>query len=393
MKQWQQQLRQLQESDMLRRLRVIESEQAAHVQLAGQDVLMLCSNNYLGLANHPAMIEAAVKASREYGVGSTGSRLISGSMRLHARFEERMAEFKQTEAALLFNSGYAANTGILSGLLGPDDLIFSDELNHASIVDGCRLSAARTIIYPHANLDALEELFRKELPGRNGRWLIVTDGVFSMDGNCAPLAGLCHLKDEYDALLMVDDAHGTGVLGAKGRGTGELSGCLQDIDLHMGTLGKGLGGSGAYLAASRLVIDMLINRCRPFIFSTSVPPAIPAAAIAALDIVDSVEGANLRSSLRENCRLFIDLLLTGGCDIGGSITQIVPIITRTPAETMLAANRLLENGLFVQGIRPPTVPDGSCRLRATIMATHDQQELAAAAETISRVVNEVLSCR
>ena len=391
MKQWEQQLQQLQDADMLRRLRVIESEQAAHVQLAGQDVLMLCSNNYLGLANHPTMIEAAVKASREYGVGSTGSRLISGSMRLHARFEERMAEFKQTEAALLFNSGYAANTGILSSLFGPDDLIFSDKLNHASIVDGCRLSAARTIIYPHADLAALEELLCKELPGRKGRWLIVTDGVFSMDGNCAPLTGLCRLKYEYDALLMVDDAHGTGVLGARGRGTGELSGCLQDIDLHMGTRGKGLGGSGAYLAASRLVIDTLINRCRPFIFSTSVPPAIPAAAIAALNIVDSVEGANLRSSLRENCRLFTDLLRTGGCDIEGTTTQIVPIITGTPATTMLAANRLLEKGLFVQGIRPPTVPDGSCRLRATLMSTHDQQELAKAADTISRVVNEVLA--
>lgn len=376
---------------MFRRLRVIDGEQAAHVQLAGQDVLMLCSNNYLGLANHPALIEAAIKASRDYGVGSTGSRLISGSMRLHSRFEERVAEFKQTEAALLFNSGYAANTGILSGLMGADDLIFSDALNHASIVDGCRLSAARTVIYPHADLAALEALLSRELPDRKGRWLIVTDGVFSMDGNCAPLAGLCRLKQEYDALLMVDDAHGTGVLGAQGRGSGELSGCLQEIDLHMGTLGKGLGGSGAYLAASRPVVDMLINRCRPFIFSTSVPPAIPAAAIAALDIIDSHEGAALRSSLRDNCRLFTGQLIAGGCDIGTTTTQIVPIITGTPAATMTAANRLLESGLFVQGIRPPTVPDGSCRLRATLMATHDHLELAAAADTITRVVSEVLA--
>ena len=391
MKQWQQHLKQLQDADMLRRLRVIDGEQAAHVQLAGQDVLMLCSNNYLGLANHPAMIEAAIKASRDYGVGSTGSRLISGSMRLHSRFEERMAEFKQTEAALLFNSGYAANTGILSGLMGADDLIFSDALNHASIVDGCRLSAARTVIYPHADLAALEVLLSRELPDRKGRWLIVTDGVFSMDGNCAPLAGLCRLKQEYEALLMVDDAHGTGVLGAQGRGSGELSGCLQEIDLHMGTLGKGLGGSGAYLAASRPVVDMLINRCRPFIFSTSVPPAIPAAAITALDIVDSPEGATLRSSLGDNCRLFTNKLIAGGCDVGTTATQIIPVMIGTPAATMTAANRLLERGLFVQGIRPPTVPDGSCRLRATLMATHDSQELIEAAETINRVISEVLS--
>ncbi len=391
MKQWQQQLQKLQDADMLRRLRVIDGAQDAHVQLAGQEVLMLCSNNYLGLANHPAMIEAAVKATRDYGVGSTGSRLISGSMRLHAQFEERMAEFKQTEAALLFNSGYAANTGILASLMGADDLIFSDALNHASIVDGCRLSAARTVVYPHANLATLEALLKQELPERKGRWLIVTDGVFSMDGNCAPLAGLSQLKQKYDALLMVDDAHGTGVLGAQGRGSGELSGCLQEIDLHMGTLGKGLGGSGAYLAASRLVVETLINRCRPFIFSTSVPPAIPAAAIAALDIVDSPEGADLRKSLDDNCRMFTKRLLEGGCDIGATTTQIVPIMTRTPAATMLAANRLLESGLFVQGIRPPTIPDGLCRLRATLMATHDQHELTVAAATISRVVNEVLS--
>ena len=391
MERWQQHLQQLDDDDMFRRLRVIDGEQSTHVKLDGQDVLMLCSNNYLGLANHPAMIEAAVKATRDYGVGSTGSRLISGSMRLHSQFEERLAEFKQTEAALLFNSGYAANSGILSGLLGPGDLIFSDALNHASIIDGCRLSSARTVIYPHADMEALEALLQKEQPGRKGRWLIVTDGVFSMDGDCAPLAALCRLKNRYDALLMVDDAHGTGVLGETGRGSAELCGCLAEIDLQMGTLGKGLGGSGAYLAASRVVIDMLINRCRPFIFSTSLPAAIPAAAIAALDIVDSSEGAALRASLQANRQLFTSQLRAAGADIGVTTTQIVPIMTGSPAATMAAANRLLDCGLFVQGIRPPTVEAGACRLRATLMATHTQQELQGAAETISRVVSEVLA--
>jgi glycine C-acetyltransferase/8-amino-7-oxononanoate synthase len=391
MKRWQQHLQQLNDADMFRRLRVVDGEQSTHVQLDGQDVLMLCSNNYLGLANHPAMIDAAVKATLDYGVGSTGSRLISGSMRLHSRFEERMAEFKQTEAALLFNSGYAANSGILSSLLGPDDLIFSDELNHASIIDGCRLAAARTVIYPHADMAALESLLRKEQPARKGRWLIVTDGVFSMDGDCAPLADLCRLKNRYDAMLMVDDAHGTGVLGVNGRGSAELCGCLDEIDLHMGTLGKGLGGSGAYLAASRTIIDMLINRCRPFIFSTSLPPAIPAAAIAALAIVDSPEGAALRSSLETNRQLFTRQLIASGADIGATTTQIVPIMTGSPAATMTAAGRLLDSGLFVQGIRPPTVEAGACRLRATLMATHTESELHAAAETIASVVKEVLA--
>ena len=391
MKKWQQHLQDLTDADMFRRLRVIDGEQDTHVQLAGQDVLMLCSNNYLGLANHPALVAAAVEATRDYGVGSTGSRLISGSMRLHSMFEQRLAEFKQTEAALLFNSGYAANTGILSGLLGPDDLIFSDSLNHASIIDGCRLSAARKIVYPHADLSALADLLERERPARKGRWLIVTDGVFSMDGDCAPLAALCRLKRQYDTLLMVDDAHGTGVLGSGGRGSAEQANCLKEVDLQMGTLGKGLGGSGAYLGASRVIIDTLINRCRPFIFSTSVPPAIPAAGIAALDIVDSPEGAALRTTLRENRRLFTERLVAGGCDIGTTTTQIVPIMTGTPAATMAAASRLLEAGLFVQGIRPPTVEDGACRLRATLMATHDPQELIAAADAIARVVHEVLA--
>ncbi|MBE0500995.1 MAG: 8-amino-7-oxononanoate synthase [Desulfuromonadales bacterium] len=389
MRQWQQHLQQLCDADMFRQLRVIDGEQTTHVQLNGEGVLMLCSNNYLGLANHPAMIEAALRATRDYGVGSTGSRLISGSMRLHARFEERMASFKQTEAALLFNSGYAANTGILSSLLGPNDLIFSDEYNHASIIDGCRLSAARTVVYPHADVAALESLMIAEVKDRKGRWLIVTDGVFSMDGDCAPLAELCRLKDRYDSLLMVDDAHGTGVLGENGRGSSEAQGCLTEIDLQMGTLGKGLGGSGAYLAASRTIVDTLINRCRPFIFSTSLPPAIPAAAIAALDIVESQEGADLRQRLKENCLLFTRLLITGGCDIGVTTTQIVPIMTRTPAATMAAAGQLLDRGLFVQGIRPPTVADGACRLRATLMATHDPYELKTAAEAICRVVTKV----
>lgn len=367
---------------MRRRLRTLSGIQGPRVWLEGREVLLLCSNNYLGLATHPALIEAALAATARYGVGTGGSRLISGSMEPHAQLEEALAAFKGSQAALLFNSGYAANTGILQGLFGADDLIFSDAINHASIVDGCRLSKARTIIYPHADVAALEALMLVEAPHRKGRWVIVTDGVFSMDGDLAPLPELVRLKQRFDALLMVDDAHGSGVLGAHGRGTAEHLGCQGQIDLQMGTLGKALGCAGAYLAADRAVIDTLINRSRSFIFSTSLPPAVPAAALAALQLVDSAEGARLRQDLERNRRCFAERLQKGGCDLLGSQTQIIPVLTGEPAPTMAAAARLLAGGVFIQGIRPPTVPAGRCRLRATLMAQHSEAELIRAADLV-----------
>jgi glycine C-acetyltransferase/8-amino-7-oxononanoate synthase len=392
MRDWARHLDHLASTDMLRSLRTLSGPQGAQVVLDGQQVLMLCSNNYLGLANHPALIEAACRATVDYGVGSSGSRLLSGSMTLHAAFEQRLAAFKGTPAALLFNSGYAANTGILSGLFTADDVIFSDALNHASIIDGCRLSAAKTIVYPHADVAALAALMEHERPRRRGRWLIVTDGVFSMDGDMAPLADLCALKDANDALLMVDDAHGTGVLGATGRGSGEVCGCLECIDLHMGTLGKGLGGFGAYLAGPQTVIDTLVNLSRPFIFSTSLPPAVPAAAIAALDIVDSSEGEQLRRQLARNQQLFVATLQAGGAELTATTTQIVPILTRTPGRTLQAAKQLLTDGILLQGVRPPTVPEGGCRLRATLMATHSREQLTLAALKILSRLHELPSC-
>ena len=377
-----QELEQLETQGMRRRLRTLAGAQGPRVQLEGREVLLLCSNNYLGLATHPALIEAALAATARYGVGTGGSRLISGSMEPHAQLEEALAAFKGSEAALLFNSGYAANTGILQGLFGADDLIFSDAINHASIVDGCRLSRARTVIYPHADVAALEALMLAEAPHRKGRWVIVTDGVFSMDGDLAPLPELVRLKQRFDALLMVDDAHGSGVLGAHGRGTAEHLGCHGQIDLQMGTLGKALGCAGAYLAADRAVIDTLINRSRSFIFSTSLPPAIPAAALAALAIVQSAEGAELRRALEANRRTFAARLQQGGCDLLGSQTQIIPVLIGEPAATMAAAQRLLAGGVFIQGIRPPTVPAGRCRLRATLMAQHSEAELIRAADLV-----------
>lgn len=388
MSDWSLELDRLAGEGMLRALRVVEDGQGPKVHVDGRDVLLLCSNNYLGIAGHPALVEAMVAATRQYGAGSGASRLISGTLTPHTALEERIAAFKGTEAALLFNSGYAANTGILQGLFGPDDVIFSDAVNHASIIDGCRLSRARTVVYPHCDVEALEAMMARERPGRKGRWVIVTDGVFSMDGDLAPLERLCEIKEKYDALLMVDDAHGTGVLGQTGRGTGEHLGCLDRIDLHMGTLGKALGCAGAYLAADRAVIDMLINRSRSFIFSTSLPPGVPAAAMAAFDLVDSQEGALLRQKLERNRLLLSEQLTAGGMNLLGSVTQIVPILTRHPEPTMLLTSRLLSKGIFLQGIRPPTVAAGSCRLRATVMASHEPDDLMRASREILAAFKE-----
>ncbi len=387
MRNWQARLDQLSQQGMLRSLRVVDG-QGPKVNINGREALLLCSNNYLGIAEHPALTEAMLVATRQYGTGSGASRLVSGTMPPHGALEERIACFKGSAAALLFNSGYAANSGILQGLFGPDDVIFSDELNHASIIDGCRLARARTVVYPHCDVAGLAELMADEKPQRKGRWLIVTDGVFSMDGDKAPLAELCDLKEEHDALLMVDDAHGTGVLGKGGRGTGEHFDCLDRIDLHMGTFGKALGCAGAYLAAEQVVIDTLINNSRAFIFSTSLPPGVPAAAMAAFDLVDSEEGRLLRNKLEKNRKQLVGLLMAGGMDLLGSTTQIIPVLSKDPEPTMKMSARLLEDGIFLQGIRPPTVAPGLCRLRATVMASHEPADLERAAKKILTVHKE-----
>lgn len=367
---------------LYRSMRVIKGAQGSRVELDGKQVLMLCSNNYLGLADHPELRSAAVFGVA-FGVGSGASRLVSGTMELHEKLEERIAAFKGTEKALVFNSGYAANTGIVSALVGRGDAIFSDRLNHASIIDGALLSRADLHRYPHRDMAALERLLQDK--GGNGRRLIVTDGVFSMDGDIAPLQDLVRLAKKYGALLMVDDAHGTGVLGATGRGSGELLGVMDGIDIHMGTLGKGLGSFGAYAAASATICDYLVNKARSFIFSTSLPPAVLAASIAAIELVDSPEGKELREKLAANVALFKEKLAQAGFDTMGSETQIVPIFVGPADATMEFSKELLEQGIFVQGIRPPTVPSGSCRLRCTIMATHEAAELEEAAGIIEQV--------
>lgn len=375
-------LQALRAEGLYRSMRTIRGAMGSRVELDGRQVLLLCSNNYLGLADHPALKQAAGEAVA-LGVGSGASRLVSGTMELHEALEVRIAAFKGTERALLFNTGYAANTGIVSALVGRGDAIFSDKLNHASIVDGALLSRAAFYRYPHRDMDALERMLEEK--GGQGRRLIVTDGVFSMDGDIAPLERLVQLAKRYDALLMVDDAHGSGVLGPTGRGSAELHGVMDGIDIHMGTLGKGLGSFGAYAAASATICEYLVNKARSFIFSTSLPPAVLAASLAAIELVDSPEGARLRERLAGNVALFKEQLASSGFDTMGSETQIVPIFVGPAETTMEFSRELLAQGLFVQGIRPPTVPVGSCRLRCTIMATHEPADLEQAAATIEKV--------
>ncbi len=379
----QQELDSLRHRGLYRSMRLVEGAQKGRVVVDGREVLLLCSNNYLGLADHPRLKEAAIRAVETWGVGSGAARLVSGNMSLHRQLEERLAEFKGTEAAILFNNGYSANLGIISALVGRGDTIYSDRLNHASIVDGALLSRAKFLRYPHNDVDGLRRLI--ETNRGSGRQLIVTDGVFSMDGDMARLRELADLKEESDALLMVDDAHGTAVLGEHGRGSVELSGVPGRVDIQMGTLGKGLGSFGAYVAGSLELIEYLRNRARSFVFSTSLPPAVLAASLAAIELVSSPEGAELRQRLAANTALFSRALTGSGFDTLGSTTQIVPVLVGGAEQVMEFSRRLLEEGVFVQGIRPPTVPVGSCRLRCTVMATHDPDELADAAARIAAI--------
>lgn len=376
-------LEQIRSAGLFRSTRLISGKQAAHVQMDGRDILLLCSNNYLGLADHPALTEASIKATELYGTSSAASRLVSGTMALHEQLETDVARFKGSETALTFNGGYAANTGIIAAVVGRGDVIFSDRLNHASIIDGALLSGARLVRYPHNDYNALQHLMHQHRG--SGRALIVTDGVFSMDGDIAPLRELVDLKIAYDALLMVDDAHGSGVLGEQGRGCAELLQVSDHVDIKMGTFGKALGSFGAYAAVSAELRELLINRARSFIFSTSLPPSVLAASLAAIGVVRSPEGRRLREQLATNAGLLRSLLLAAGFTLPSGSTQIIPIITGTAETTMRFSEQLLAEGIFAQGIRPPTVPAGMCRLRCTVMATHSHQDLKWAADRIASV--------
>jgi 8-amino-7-oxononanoate synthase len=370
-------LAELEASGLRRRLRLIEGPQGPRVQLDGRPVLLLCSNNYLGLADHPRLREAAAEAALELGTSSGASRLISGSMSIHTELERELAEFKGTEAALLFGSGYLANTGVIAALARRGEFVCSDELNHASIIDGCRLAGAETFVYRHADAEHLEWGLRRA-GGRAS--LIVTDGVFSMDGDVAPLEDLAGLARRHGCRLMVDEAHATGCIGPGGRGSVAAAGLTGEVDVIVGTLGKALGGYGAYVCGSRELTDFLINTARPFIFSTAPPPPAVAAASAALGLLrdepDRVE------RLRANAAALRAALEAEGLEPIGSDSQIVPLLIGEADEAMAICERLLEQGIFAQAIRPPTVPPGTCRLRLTTMATHEISDLENAARRI-----------
>jgi 8-amino-7-oxononanoate synthase len=377
-------LHELRERGLYRRLRLLEGPQGPQVLLGGQPVLLLCSNNYLGLAEHPHVREAAAEAALRWGAGAGAARLISGNMEPHRRLEAALAEFKGYESSLLFGSGYLANTGSIAALAGREEVVFSDQLNHASIVDGCRLSRAETFVYRHCDLDHLEWGLR-EAGGRGA--LIVTDGVFSMDGDIAPLAELLELARRHGCRLMVDEAHATGAVGPAGRGSVAAAGLSGEVDVVVGTLGKALGSYGAYVCASVETVDFLLNSARSFIFSTALPPPAVAAANTALDILRAEPGRVER--LQENGATLHAELAAQGLAPTPATTQIVPLEIGEAELTMELCERLLERGVFAQGIRPPTVPEGSSRLRFTVMATHRDEELQRAARLAGEVAREV----
>jgi len=377
-------LRELDEGGLRRRLRLVEGPQGPRVVLDGRPVLLLCSNNYLGLAEHPQVREAAAEAALRWGAGAGASRLISGNMEVHRRLEERLAAFKGYEAALLFGSGYMANVGAIAALAGRGGVVFSDELNHASIVDGCRLARAETFVYRHGDVEHLAWGLRRA--GGRGS-LIVTDGVFSMDGDLAPLPELARLAREHGCRLMVDEAHATGAIGPGGRGSVAAADLGAEVDLVVGTLGKALGSYGAYVCAGAELTEYLLNAARPFVFSTAPPPPVAAAALAALELLEAEPGRPAR--LQVNAASLREALAAEGLDTGGSQTQIVPLAVGEPEAAMELCERLLERGVFAQGIRPPTVPPGSSRLRFSVMATHEPAELRRAAKLAGAAAREL----
>ncbi len=363
----------LRDEGQLRVLRTVDGPQQAHTILDGRSVLLMCSNNYLGLANHPRLQAAAQDATQRYGCSAGASRLISGTMGLHGELEEALAKFKKVPKTLVFNSGYVANLALLTTLVGVGDVIYSDALNHASIVDGCRLSRAQLKVYRHCDVGHLEQLLKSSAATFRRR-LIVSDSIFSMDGDLAPLPEIAALGRRYDAVVMVDDAHATGVLGAGGRGSAEHFGLdFNELDLQMGTLGKALGSCGAYVAGAPQFIDYLINKARSFIYSTALPPAALGASLAAVKLLSEEPERVLK--LRSLSDYFRQGLRHLGIAVSDDPTPIVPVVVGDPQRTMALSAWFLEHGVFIQGIRPPTVAPGQSLLRVTICADLEYSDL------------------
>jgi len=372
-------LAELEELGLYRRMRMVSGPQGPRVVLDGKPVLLLCSNNSLGLADHPRVREAAADAAMRWGVGAGASRLVCGNMTLHRRLEERLADFQGTEAAVLFGSGYLANLGLVPALAGKGEIVFSDELNHASIVDGCRLAGAETFVYGHADLEHLEWGLRNA-DGRAA--LIVTEGVFAMDGDIAPLEGIVELARRHDVRVMVDEAHATGAIGPGGRGAVAEAGLEREVDVVTGTLGKALGSYGGYVCCDRSLARYLVNSARSLAFSTGLAPTVVAAAMAALELLR--EQPRRVEKLQANAGVLRQELAREGFEVAGSSTHIVPLIVGDAELALRITETALEQGVFAQTIRPPAVPAGSSRLRLSVMASHTKAELRDAAHVLAR---------
>ncbi|HEX3876453.1 MAG TPA: glycine C-acetyltransferase [Bryobacteraceae bacterium] len=376
------QIEQWKADGVYQRLRILESESAHESRFDGKEVINLASNNYLGLTTHPKLCEAAIEAVKKYGAGSGAVRTISGTMTLHMQLEERIAAFKNVEACVVFQSGFAANAGTVSAILGPEDHIISDELNHASIIDGCRLSRAKIHVFPHKDTAAAEKILA-ELEGVPGRKLLISDGVFSMDGDIGPLPGLVEAAERHGAIMMVDDAHSSGVLGRQGRGTIDHFGLDGRVHIQVGTLSKAIGVLGGYVCGSRDLIEFLYHRARPFLFSTSHPPAVAAACIAAFDVLE--QEPERMQNLWDNTRYFKKGLAAGGFNTGISETPITPVIVGEAKLAHELSRELFQEGVLATGIGFPTVAKGKARVRTIVSATHTREELDRALEIFQRV--------
>jgi glycine C-acetyltransferase len=364
-----------------RTLRVVSGRQQASATIDGRVVVNLSSNNYLGLTTHPKLIERAAAAVRELGVGSGSVRTIAGTMAIHEELERRLAAFKHTEAAVVFQSGFTANAGTVQAILTKDDVVISDELNHASIIDGCRLSRATIKVFPHKDAGAARAIL-KDLPAGQ-RKLLITDGVFSMDGDVGAMPALADLAEEFGAIMMVDDAHASGVFGRQGRGTVDHFGLHGRVDIQVGTLSKAIGALGGYVAGSRALIEFLHHRARPFLFSTSHPPSVAATCLAALDLLEG--DAGLIEQLWDNTRFFKAGLTALGFNTGASESPITPVIVGPGERAMALSDDLLEAGVFAQGIAYPTVAKDKARVRTIVTATHTKDELQFALDAFAKV--------
>jgi len=378
------QIEELKAKGLYSKLHVLDGEQKPVATFDGREVINLSSNNYLGLTTNKALKRAAIDAVRKYGAGAGAVRTIAGTMTLHMELEEQIAKFKGTEACVVFQSGFTANAGTVSAILGKEDLIISDELNHASIIDGCRLSRATIKVFKHKDVEDCERIC-KETENWPGHKLLITDGVFSMDGDIAPLAKLCDLAEKYNCIMMIDDAHSSGVLGKNGRGTVDHAGVHRRVHIQVGTLSKAIGVMGGYVCGSRDLIDFLYRRARPFLFSTSHPPASAAACAAAFTLLDSAEGERLIKKMWSNTKFFKRQLKKRGFKFGTSETPIVPIHVGEAAKAFEFSKKLFEAGVYAPAVGFPTVAEGKARLRAIVTATHKRSDLERACEILAEV--------